>query len=1047
MLTTRSVSTSTALTAAALVLAAGATPALAQNRDWNAGAGNWSDAFNWNPADVPDTATEIARVLNGGVATMNGNFSFGGFETSPTSEIFVESARTTTIALNSVNNGLFTLNGTVFGTVMQFPGSVTLSGSGEVQLIGGVNTAINRLGATNAAANAILTNGAQHTIRGFNSGSFGSATLAVNNLGLIVADGSNGAGSLLVDPRNSAGVQFTNDGTLRAEGGSTLTLTGSGGGEFDNTSGVIEALDGSVVELIAGATIAGGTYRTGGTGVINAQSVTLSAFDNEGLMVLQNASSVGASGIIDNTGEFRIAGSTFGTVMNIVSDTTFRGPGSIEFVGGVNTSVNRIGALSGPADLTFTNTDGHTVRARDFASLGSATANIVNNSLIVADGAGELLIDPRNAAATTMINTGTVRAENGALVTFTGSGGGAFDNTGGLIEALDGSSVDFEAGATLSGGQLSSSGSGFVSVSSASFTDVDNLGEIVLFNAGLLNASGSLNNEGLISIEGTSFGTRITLQDDVALSGSGGVNILGGLNTGVNFINAAGDFTLDIGADQTIRAFDAASLGSASLRVMNNGRVTGDGSGGGATQNLLIDPRNVPEVAFTNNGEILAENGSRVTLTGSGNGRFDNSLGVVRAADASDVFFEAGADITGGWIDSTGTGQITVSSAVLSDIVSTADVVLQNAGFLTLNGGYDNNGTITIGGTNFGTRIRAGSDVDLTGNGEILMVGGLNTGVNAIDAAGGPTPVITNGADHTIRARDFASLGAATATIVNDGAVIADGPGQLRVDPRNVPETTFFNNGTLEAINGGELLLTNSGNGFFLNSGEIRAADTSLVIFDGSIGFPNEGAIIIEPAATFRLSGFAGFLENRAAGTVFVGGELDGEFQGGGTLEVGEASGVVGVGSITDDATLNGETVFDMDAASDRLNITGSAIELGGDIRLVLGSYMPTPGESWLIIDAPGYAERFDNVISDGDGSFVLTYNADDVVATWVDVDDCGVDADGDGRTGTGDLLVLLGNWGQSVTGANTDGDFDNSGLVGTSDLLLLLSTWGRCPI
>jgi hypothetical protein len=55
----------------------------------------------------------------------------------------------------------------------------------------------------------------------------------------------------------------------------------------------------------------------------------------------------------------------------------------------------------------------------------------------------------------------------------------------------------------------------------------------------------------------------------------------------------------------------------------------------------------------------------------------------------------------------------------------------------------------------------------------------------------------------------------------------------------------------------------------------------------------------------------------------------------------------------------------------------------------------------------------------------------------------CPGDADGDNSVGTSDLLVLLGNWGMTVSGGAADGDFDFDNSVGTSDLLVLLGNWG----
>jgi hypothetical protein len=53
---------------------------------------------------------------------------------------------------------------------------------------------------------------------------------------------------------------------------------------------------------------------------------------------------------------------------------------------------------------------------------------------------------------------------------------------------------------------------------------------------------------------------------------------------------------------------------------------------------------------------------------------------------------------------------------------------------------------------------------------------------------------------------------------------------------------------------------------------------------------------------------------------------------------------------------------------------------------------------------------------------------------------DCEPDLDGDGAVDVGDLLIMLGNWGNSGVG-----DLDGSGAVDVSDLLELLSAWGIC--
>jgi hypothetical protein len=62
----------------------------------------------------------------------------------------------------------------------------------------------------------------------------------------------------------------------------------------------------------------------------------------------------------------------------------------------------------------------------------------------------------------------------------------------------------------------------------------------------------------------------------------------------------------------------------------------------------------------------------------------------------------------------------------------------------------------------------------------------------------------------------------------------------------------------------------------------------------------------------------------------------------------------------------------------------------------------------------------------------------------WTIEAPCPGDVSGDGTVTTIDLLLLLSNWGNVVTGGPEDGDFDESSTVGTSDLLILLANWGN---
>jgi len=61
---------------------------------------------------------------------------------------------------------------------------------------------------------------------------------------------------------------------------------------------------------------------------------------------------------------------------------------------------------------------------------------------------------------------------------------------------------------------------------------------------------------------------------------------------------------------------------------------------------------------------------------------------------------------------------------------------------------------------------------------------------------------------------------------------------------------------------------------------------------------------------------------------------------------------------------------------------------------------------------------------------------------------DCDGNLDGDGDVDTGDLLILLGSWGECPPPpAECIADIDGNGSVDTEDLLTLLAMWGECPL
>ena len=797
-----------------------AAPAIAQDSYWQPASGDWGNPANWSPMNVPDTLGEHAHVLNGGVATMNASYDVGAISIGGGSAVQLANGRTLNLHGDIANDGVFEVLGTNSVTYFYLRANATLSGDGELRLVGGNSTGINRVYGTTGL---VLTNGPEHTIRALDSASLGVAAILIDNAGLIVADGSGaGAGELLVDPRNAAEVTFTNTGTLRAENGGLLSLSGSGNGRFDNAGGLVEALDGSTVRLVDGAEITGGTLRTEGSGAVSSPSGTWTAFTNDGLLLIPNNGDLNVAGAIDNAGEVRLAGTNSVTYFHVLADTTLFGGGRLAIAGGASTGINRVYASSAGENVTLTNAADHLIRVTQAASIGYGTLNVLNAGEIVGADEADLLIDPRNANGVTFTNAGVVRAQEGGRITLSGSGGGRFDNTGGLVEALDGSTVRLVDGAEITGGTLRTEGSGAVSSPSGTWTAFTNDGLLLIPNNGDLNVAGAIDNAGEVRLAGTNSVTYFHVLADTTLFGGGRLAIAGGASTGINrvYASSAGEnVTLTNAADHLIRVTQAASIGYGTLNVLNAGEIVGADEA-----DLLIDPRNANAVAFTNTGSVRAEAGGRVTLSGSGNGRFDNERGVVEALDASAVHLTSGADVAGGVFRTEGSGTIFASSGFWSDGENRGRLVVPNSGHLGLSGAFVNTGEIRLAGSASVTYLEILSDTTLSGGGRLAIAGGASTGINRIySSSPGANLTLTNENGHTISVAQAASLGYGTLNIANHGHIVAGAEANLLIDPRNANAIAFTNTGTIRAENGGLITLSGSGGGRFRNDGALEA--------------------------------------------------------------------------------------------------------------------------------------------------------------------------------------------------------------------------------
>ena len=116
---------------------------------------------------------------------------------------------------------------------------------------------------------------------------------------------------------------------------------------------------------------------------------------------------------------------------------------------------------------------------------------------------------------------------------------------------------------------------------------------------------------------------------------------------------------------------------------------------------------------------------------------------------------------------------------------------------------------------------------------------------------------------------------------------------------------------------------------------------------------------------------------------------------------------------------------------------------LAGSLNVTLiDMYTPIVGDTFTVLTANGgLVAAFDSL--DGDPGFEVSYVGNDVIVTYVGLDTCPTDLNGDGVTDTADLGILLAAFGDM----NPEIDLNGDGVVDTADLGIMLAQFGSaCP-
>lgn len=723
---------------------------------------------------------------------------------------------------------------------------------------------------------------------------------------------------------------------------------------------------------------------------------------NNGAVLNLAIGAFGGSGTLVNNGSITLGTATGGATLNVANGSTLTGGGVITLSNNGNNTIQ--GTSTGAA---FTIALGAAIRGTGTVSFGPAGGTnmlrITNQGLIDASNATSTLnIRMDSGNNTNLTNTGTLRASGGGTLRLYGSSGNVF-NTGGVIEALDGSTGRIANSITVDGGTVTSSGTGAIRGDTAGggggrLSNVTNNGTVALANGETLSLAGVFTNNGVVRLDSTGSGTTLSFANGTTLTGPGvvtlsnnGSNIIQGVGTGDNVTIAAGAVIQGAG-----QVNPGPAGGSSMAEITNDGLIDANISGAG----LSIRAENFNATALTNTGTLRASNGGTLTLFGTS--ALANSDGIVEALTGSTVRINSGITIEGGTVTSSGTGVISGATAgsgggTLSNVANTGTVAIAPGEVVGLAGTLTNNGLVRLDSTGNAAQLLLRSNVTIAGTGSILMsndfnnlIAGENTAGFTLTLAPGATiqggghiggtnnnfnpksiNIVNQGLIESTLGMTIFVYGGASSDLTNSGGTLrATGTG-IGLSVSGINGGTLNNSGgVIEACNGGTVSLgatltnynsptqTLTGGVYLANAGTLSlnigavAINAGTVVLSGSTSVftpinsivQNDGIFVVTNGRTFVRAPFA------------IGEAPSTTFPNAGTLIVGPGDSSITLNNdYSQGAGSTLEIVIGADypnASFHHLNVTGTA-SLAGTLEVKLANgYVPAPGQMFEIIHA-----------------------------------------------------------------------------------------------
>jgi len=728
----------------------------------------------------------------------------------------------------------------------------------------------------------------------------------VGHTGLWSAPGNWSSGI----PTSNNNVQVTNSGSVVTEdiSGSINNLTVSGNNSLSLNDGINLTINGNAISNT-------GTIKFSSTG--GGAGITIAAGANVTL------SGGGIITLVDSTNpqNYIQGGCCSGSTLDNVNNT-IQGSGTVGNYGLSITNGGTIDADNADHGLTV-NAGGSagmlntgTLEATNGATL-TLNGTSYNNmgGIIEATGSGSL-VSMQVSGTSGVTNTGTLEATNGATLLLNGS---TYNNMGGVIQATGGSVLKLTGGVDIQGGSLTASGTGSVietlannsaTLDGSTQGTLNLSGPFKVVNASTAKLEGTINNTGSITVNGDGNYTYLQLVGNTTLTGSGTVT-LADSGYPLNFIS--GGFALT--NQQTIQGSGEINTNS----LINQGTINANNADNNLQIALGAASTNTGTLESTNGGALLLYNNSlnndhgTIRAVGAGStvqfqyGTIQNSGGTIEATGGGAVQLSSGVAIQGGTLttdsghssifETVANNSATLDGSTAGTLTNAGSFVVVNGSTLNLNGIINNTGSITLKGDGNNTYLQLLGNTTLEGGGTVTLADSGNP-LNFIGGSFTLTNKQTIQGSGEIYTSSLANQGTVDANNADHNLKIATG-------------TAVINTGTLEATNGGTLMVYNDA----LNNsgGMIKATGASTVQFD------------------------YGTIQNRG-GTIQATGGSTVQLMDGATIQGGTLSTDSGMGSLfetvaNNSATLDGSTLGSLTNAGAFVVENASTAKLNGIIN------------------------------------------------------------------------------------------------------------------